>query len=62
MGLPTAFSTVTGQVLTSAQFTDFNEFDQAAKVKPVAFTAVRKDGDAVVVEMPAKSIVVLELK
>jgi alpha-N-arabinofuranosidase len=49
-------------VLTSDQFTDFNDFGQAAKVKPAVFSGVRKDGNDVVVEMPAKSIVVLELK
>ena len=57
-----SFSGVTGQVLTSEQFTDINNFDQPAKVKPAAFTDVRKEGGGVVVEMPAKSIVVLELK
>jgi alpha-N-arabinofuranosidase len=62
-GLPgIAFSGVSGQVLTSENFTDINNFDQPAKVKPAVFTGARKEGDDVVVEMPAKSIVVLELK
>jgi alpha-N-arabinofuranosidase len=57
-----AFNTVQGQILTSAYFTDVNSFDRPATVRPVAFTDVRKDGSDIVVEMPAKSIVVLELK
>jgi alpha-L-arabinofuranosidase len=57
-----AFSGVSGQVLTSGNFADINNFDQPAKVKPAVFAGARKEGDDVVVEMPAKSIVVLELK
>jgi alpha-L-arabinofuranosidase len=62
-GLPgISFSSVSGQVLTSEKFTDINRFDQPGKVKPADFTGARKEGEDVVVEMPAKSIVVLELK
>jgi alpha-L-arabinofuranosidase len=57
-----SYSNISGLVLTSEHFTDINSFDQPAKVKPVAFTGARKEGDDVVVEMPAVSIVVLELK
>ena len=59
-GIP--FTNVSGQVLTSGKFTDINSFDQPAKVKPAVFTGARKEGDDLVVEMPAMSIVVLELK
>jgi alpha-N-arabinofuranosidase len=57
-----AFANVSGQVLTSAALTDINTFDQPGKVRPAAFSGARKDGDDLVVEMPAMSIVVLELK
>jgi len=57
-----AFSNLSGQVLTSGLFTDINSFDQPAKVRPAMFTGVQKQGDDLVVEMPAMSIVVLELK
>lgn len=56
------FATVTGRVLTSAKFTDVNSFDAPDKVKPAAFTGARKEGSALVVELPAKSVVVLDLK
>jgi alpha-N-arabinofuranosidase len=56
------FATVTGRVLTSAKFTDVNSFDAPDKVKPAAFTGARKEGAALVVELPAKSVVVLDLK
>jgi alpha-N-arabinofuranosidase len=62
-GLPgISFSSVSGQVLSSENFTDINSFEQPAKVKPADFAGARKEGEDVVIEMPAKSIVVLELK
>ena len=57
-----AFNGLSGRVLTSGNFTDINSFDQPAKVRPADFTGARKDGNDVVVEMPAMSIVALELK
>jgi alpha-N-arabinofuranosidase len=56
------FKTIQGQILTSAKFTDINTFDQPAKVKLAAFSGAKKDGNDLVVELPALSVVVLELK
>lgn len=56
------FKSIQGQVLTSPKFNDFNSFDQPDKVKPVAFNGARKEGSDVTVELPAMSVVVLELK
>jgi alpha-N-arabinofuranosidase len=49
-------------VLTSGKFTDINTFDQPDKVKPVVFNGAKKEGDDLVVDLPAASVVVLELK
>jgi alpha-L-arabinofuranosidase len=57
-----SFATVKGQVLTSAKFTDVNTFEEPNKVKPAAFNGAKKDGADLVVELPAMSVVVLELK
>jgi alpha-N-arabinofuranosidase len=57
-----AFKTVQGQVLTSPKFTDINTFDNPNKVKPAVFNGAKKDGADLVVELPAMSVVVLELK
>jgi alpha-N-arabinofuranosidase len=57
-----SWKTVEGSILTSANFTDINTFDQPGKVKPAAFLGARKEGNELVVELPAKSVVVLELK
>ncbi|OGX82846.1 alpha-N-arabinofuranosidase [Hymenobacter coccineus] len=56
------FKTVTGRVLTSASVSDYNTFDKPNTVKLAAFTGAKKRGDKLAVTLPAKSVVVLELK
>ncbi|HEY8929729.1 MAG TPA: alpha-L-arabinofuranosidase C-terminal domain-containing protein [Mucilaginibacter sp.] len=55
------WKTVTGQVLTSGALTDINTFDQPGKVALAAFKGAKKSGDNLVVVMPAKSVVTLEI-
>lgn len=50
-----------GQILTSANLTDINTFENPGKIKLAAFNSAQKDGDKVSVKIPAHSIVVLEL-
>ncbi|MEO8404149.1 MAG: alpha-L-arabinofuranosidase C-terminal domain-containing protein [Chitinophagaceae bacterium] len=57
-----SWKTVTGQVLTSAKFTDINTFEKPDAVKPAVFKGAKKEGDNLVVVLPKLSIVVLELK
>ncbi len=57
-----AYKNIQGQLLTSAKFSDFNSFDEPNKVKPVAYSGAKKQGDELIVELPAQSVVVLELK
>jgi alpha-N-arabinofuranosidase len=57
-----AFKTVQGQVLTSGKFTDVNSFELPNRVKPAVFNGAKKEGADLVVELPAMSVVVLELK
>ncbi len=56
------YKTIRGLVLTSLKFTDINSFDQPAKVRPAVFSGATKVGNELVVELPAQSVVVLELK
>ncbi len=56
------WSTVTGQVLTSAKITDINTFDKPNSVVIQKFNGARKQGDLLNVAMPSKSVVMLELK
>lgn len=57
-----SWKTVTGRVLTSASVSDYNSFDKPNAVQLAAFTGAKKRGDKLAVTLPAKSIVVLELK
>jgi len=57
-----SFKSVEGQILTSGKYTDINTFDQPNKVKPAPFSGAKKQGEELAVELPAESIVVLELK
>lgn len=55
------WSKIKGQVLTSANLTDINTFDQPSKLQLRSFTDAKKDGDKLMVNIPAKSVVTLEL-
>lgn len=55
------WNTVQGQILTSANLTDINTFENPGKIKTAAFNGAQKDGENVSVKLPAHSIVVLEL-
>ncbi|MFA6085341.1 alpha-N-arabinofuranosidase [Mucilaginibacter sp.] len=56
------WSSVTGTVLTSANITDINTFQNPNKLQLHNFTGAKKDGDKLVVNIPAKSVITLELK
>jgi alpha-N-arabinofuranosidase len=56
------YTTIQGQVLTSSKFNDINTFDEPEKIKPADFTAAKKEAGGLTVELPAMSVVVLELK
>ncbi len=57
-----SFQTVTGQILTSPKVTDINTFENPDNVKIAPFTGARKSGEELRVELPAKAVVVLELR
>jgi alpha-N-arabinofuranosidase len=56
------WATVSGQILTSANITDINTFQQPSKLQIHNFTGAKKDGDNLLVTIPPKSVVMLELK
>ena len=53
---------VTGQVLTGAAMNAMNTFEAPNTVKPSPFKSIKRSGERVTVELPAKSVVVLEIK
>ena len=55
-------SRVSGRILTAGSMTAHNTFEQPDVVHPVPFTGARLSGDRLIVVLPAKAIVVLELR
>ncbi|WP_342645650.1 alpha-L-arabinofuranosidase C-terminal domain-containing protein [Mucilaginibacter sp. CSA2-8R] len=55
------WSKVSGQVLTSGSTADVNTFTKPMNVVPKAFNGAKRDGDKLMVSLPAKSVVALEL-
>lgn len=57
-----ALKTVSAQILTAGKMDAHNTFDDPDAVRPAPFTAVTVAGDYVLVDQPAKSVVVLLLR
>jgi len=55
------FKKVSGRILTAPKMNTHNTFDNPDALKPVSFEDVSRQGNELVVKMPSKSIVVLEL-
>jgi alpha-N-arabinofuranosidase len=55
-------SSVSGRILTAATMSAHNTFDRPTAVQPAAVNGAKLNGGALTVELPAKSIVVLELR
>lgn len=53
---------IQGRILTSAKVNDINTFEQPDKVHITSFNGAHKEGNELVVTLPARSVVVLELK
>lgn len=56
------FKTVTGQILTSDKVNDYNSFEQPDKVIIKPFNGAKLEGTRLSLNLPAKSVVVVELK
>lgn len=58
----TKVQNATGRILTSKEITDFNDFDHPNVVEPKQFNNIKLRNNELKLKLPAKSIVVLELK
>ena len=56
------WTSVSGQILTSAKITDINTFDKPDTVVISTFDGAKKQGDMLNVVLPSKSVVLLTLK
>ena len=54
-------SSITGEVITSKEMNDYNDFGSAPKVAPAKFDKFKQTGNKLLVNMPSKSIVALEI-
>ncbi|MDO5525692.1 MAG: alpha-L-arabinofuranosidase C-terminal domain-containing protein [Prevotella sp.] len=54
--------TVSGEILTCKTIADYNDFDHPDNVKPAAFKDAKLKKNVLIVKIPAKSIVVLNIK
>ena len=57
-----AVNTVTGEILAAKEMSAFNSFENPEVVKPVVFNGYKLKDNILTVTMPAKSVVVLEIK
>ena len=57
-----SWKTVTGQILTSKKLTDVNSFEKPGNIQIASYSGAKKEGDQLVLDLPAQSVVVLELK
>ena len=55
------FGSVTGRLLTSPRMNTSNTFDRPDAIAPTAFVGVRRTSDGLVVSLPPRSVVMLEL-
>jgi alpha-N-arabinofuranosidase len=53
---------VSGRILTSKNVSDYNNFDNPDNVKPTAFKGAEVKKGVLTVKVPAKAIVVLDIK
>ncbi|AFN74942.1 alpha-L-arabinofuranosidase [Melioribacter roseus P3M-2] len=58
----TEVSKCTGRILTSEKVQDHNTFENPEKIKPAAFNGFKLNGNKLRIELPATSVVVLELE
>lgn len=56
------YKAVTGRILASAHIQDHNTFEQPDLIKPVAFNGATLTNNTLTLQLPAASVVVLELK
>ena len=52
---------ITGRLLTGSKIDSHNTFTSPEEVAPTKFTAFQAKGDRVELELPARSVVVLEM-
>ncbi|HON00965.1 MAG TPA: alpha-L-arabinofuranosidase C-terminal domain-containing protein, partial [Acidobacteriota bacterium] len=55
-------SRVSGQILTASVMNAHNTFENPDTVRPAPFTGARFDGQNLMIDLPSKSVVALEIE
>ena len=53
---------VSGRILTCKNIADYNDFENPNRVQPVAFKDAKIKNNVLTVKVPARSVVVLDVK
>ena len=61
-GMPSNGKSITGEILTCKNITDYNDFEHPQNILPKDFKGAKISKKALKVKIPAKSIVVLKIK
>jgi len=56
------YTKVSGEILTAKEMTAYNSFENPENVKPVSFSGFKLKEGVLTITMPAKSVVVIDLK
>ncbi|NNV54779.1 alpha-N-arabinofuranosidase [Limnovirga soli] len=56
------YSSISGRILTSDKLQNYNSFEEPNKIKPAVFKGASLKSNVITVQLPAFSVVVLELK
>jgi alpha-N-arabinofuranosidase len=59
--VPSGSSLGSGRILTAPELNAHNTFDQPDVVKPASFDGGKVNGETLTVQLPSKSVVVIEL-
>lgn len=57
-----SFKSITGKIVTSAKFNDYDTFENPYKIVEKDFKGAKKDGEGIMASLPPLSVVMLELK
>ncbi len=53
---------IAGQIITSGKVNDINTFEKPNTILPAVYNSARKEGNQLVLELPSKSVVMIEVR
>jgi alpha-N-arabinofuranosidase len=53
---------ITGQIITSGKVNDINTFEEPNTILTAVYNSARKEGNQLVLELPLKSVVMIDVR